>query len=72
MSRNTDLTIELRGAVSLRLQEIACRRNIPLHDVVNRMIVVLFRADELSREGFELGLAKDPKKLDVHLTNLWK
>ncbi len=72
MCNDRELTIVLRGESSRRLQEIACRRQIPLKDVVLRMAVVLFKADELSREGYELGLSKDPEKLDVHLTNLWK
>lgn len=64
-----DLTIS--GDHVIALQEVAHEHNVPLLDLMGRLVVLLLEYEKLSREGYHLGVSKDPSTLDIRLTGLW-
>lgn len=73
MSRWRDrLDLTIAGEHAVALQRLAHERDGDLLNLMNRLVTLLLEYDRMSRNGYHLGMAKDPTTLEVQVTGLWK
>ncbi|WP_439518431.1 hypothetical protein [Hydrogenophaga sp.] len=66
-----ELRLTVSGDAAKDLQLLARRYDMRLEDLMMRMVALTSEYEQLSRQGYHLGVAKDVSKLDFQFTGMW-
>ncbi len=67
-----ELRLIIAGDDAIALQRLAHERGAPLLEVMRSTVRLLLAYDRLSQQGYHIGLAKDPSRLEIRFTEPWE